>query len=91
MEAEQTDLEGLVEHLQRTTAIGSGEARRVVEDVLAWYSEPTEGYVRRRHRELRAEGKANPEAFTRIAAELTTRRVAAPALSVRQVRRVIYG
>jgi hypothetical protein len=87
----QQDLEGLLEHLQRTTSIGPGEARRVVEDVLAWFSESTEAYVRRRHRELRAQGVANPDAFAVIARELTTRRVAAPALSLRQIRRVIYG
>ena len=91
MQTGQQDLEGLLAHLQRTTAIGPGEARRVVEDVLAWYAESTEAFVRRRHRELRAEGTANPEAFDRIAVELVTRRVAAPALSTRQIRRVIYG
>lgn len=91
MRTGQQELEGLLEHLERTTAIGPGQARRVVEDVLAWFSEDTEAFVRRRHRELRAEGTANPEAFERIAQELTTRRVAAPALSVRQIRRVIYG
>lgn len=91
MQTEPRDLEGLLGHLQRSTAIGPGEARRVVEDVLAWYAEDTEAFVRRRHRELRAQGAANPEAFERIARELTTRRVAAPALSVRQIRRVIYG
>jgi hypothetical protein len=85
------DLEGLLEHLQRTTAIGPGEARRIVEDVLAWCSEDTEAFVRRRHRELRGQGVANPEAFERIARELPARRVAAPVLSIRQIRRVIYG
>ena len=33
----------------------------------------------------------NPESFTRIAAELRARPVAAPRLSERQVRRIIYG
>ncbi len=91
MQTDQQDVEGLLGHLQRTTAIGPGEARRVVEDVLAWCAEDIEAFVRRRHRELRAQGAANSEAFERIARELTTRRVAAPALSIRQIRRVIYG
>lgn len=91
MQTGQQDLEGLLEHLERTTSVGPGEARRIVEDVLAWFSEGTEAFVRRRHRELRAAGLANPEAFERIAGELTTRRVTAPALSVRQIRRTIYG
>ena len=91
MQTAQHDLDGLLAHLQRTTAIGPGEARRVVEDVLAWCSEGTEAFVRRRHRELRTEGTANPEAFAVIARELASRRVAAPDLSIRQIRRVIYG
>ncbi len=60
-------------------------------DVLAWCAEDTEAFVRRRHREARAQGAGNPEAFERIAQELTTRRVAAPRLSLRQIRRIIYG
>lgn len=91
MQTGQRDLDGLLMHLERTTTISSGEARRVVEDVLAWYAEGTEAFVRRRHAELRAEGTANPAAFERIAEELATRRVAAPPLSIRQIRRVIYG
>ncbi len=91
MQPGQQDLEGLLEHLQRTTAIGPGEARRVAEDVLAWFSEDAEAFVRRRHRELRGQGAVNPEAFEQIALELSTRRVAAPRLSLRQIRRVIYG
>ncbi len=89
MQTGRRDLDGLLEHLQRTTAIGPGEVQRVVEDVLAWFEEDTEAFVRRRHRELRAEGSANPAAFERFAAKLTTRRVAAPRLSVRQIPRVI--
>lgn len=91
MQTDQRELDGLLEHLQRTTAIGPGEARRVVDDVLAWCAEDTQAFVRRRHRELRAQGVANTGAFERIACELATRRVAAPRLSLRQIRRVIYG
>lgn len=91
VQAGHRDLAALLAHLQRTTAIGPGEARRVVEDVLAWCAEDTEAFVRRRHRELRAEGLANPATFAGIARELPTRRVAAPELSERQIRRIIYG
>jgi hypothetical protein len=47
--------------------------------------------VRRRHRELQAAGRTNAEIFGRIAAELAGRPVAAPALSERQLRRIVYG
>jgi len=63
----------------------------VVEDVLAWYRESVEDYVRRRHAHHRLYGKRNPEIFELIATELANRLVAAPALSHRQLRRIIYG
>jgi len=50
-----------------------------------------EEFVRRRHRELKTGGLTNEQAFARIAAELPARRVAPPQLSLRQLRRVIYG
>jgi hypothetical protein len=83
--------EDLIAHLTRTTHLGPGEAARVLADVLAYFSESTEEYVRRRHAELQARGLANAQIFDRIAAELPARRVAAPELSVRQLRRLVYG
>ncbi|GAA0433578.1 hypothetical protein Acor_07770 [Acrocarpospora corrugata] len=81
----------LIAHLTRTTMLGPGEAARVVADVLAYFGEPVEEYVRRRHAELKSRGLANDEIFRRIAAELPARRVTAPELSQRQLRRIIYG
>ncbi|HEX6425905.1 MAG TPA: hypothetical protein VFZ79_20605 [Acidimicrobiales bacterium] len=81
----------LVDHLVRTTHLPDGVARRVVGDVVAYFSEPVEAVVRRRHRELQASGRTNPEIFDRIAAELAARPVAAPALTARQLRRIVYG
>ncbi|HEX6235796.1 MAG TPA: hypothetical protein VFZ68_01310 [Acidimicrobiales bacterium] len=81
----------LVGHLVRTTQLPEGVARRVVGDVVAYFAEPVEAVVRRRHRELQAAGLANAEIFDRIATELAARPVAAPALSHRQLRRIVYG
>ena len=80
----------LVDHLVAGTGLTPMEAQRVVEDVLAFYSEPLEEYVRRRHAELKTYGAKNDEIFARIAAELGERVVAAPPLSERQLRRIIY-
>ena len=63
----------------------------MIEDVLAWYREPVEEYVRRRHAYYRLYGKRNPEIFALIADELADRLVAAPPLSQRQLRRIIYS
>ncbi|GGO80510.1 hypothetical protein [Nonomuraea cavernae] len=83
--------EDLIAHLARTSGLGSGEAARVVADVLAYFSEPVEEFVRRRHSELKAHGFTNDEIFPRVAAELRGRPVAAPQLSLRQLRRIVYG
>ncbi|MGH3362438.1 MAG: hypothetical protein ACRDOM_08265 [Nocardioides sp.] len=85
-----TDRE-LVERIAASSGLTSGEAARVIEDVVAYYAEPVEGYVRRRHAHLKTHGARNPEIFARIAAELHQRVVAAPVLTERQLRRMIYG
>ena len=81
----------LVDHLVATTGLTTAEAARVVEDVLAFHDEPVEDYVRRRHAELKTHGARNPEIFAHVAEELAHRVVAAPALSERQLRRIVYG
>ncbi|KPH99570.1 hypothetical protein OK074_0699 [Actinobacteria bacterium OK074] len=81
----------LVDHLTRSTPLSRGEALRVIQDVLAYFDETTEDYVRRRHRELQTQGLVNAVIFDRIEAELRYRAVAPPALSLRQLRRMVYG
>ncbi|SNX60271.1 hypothetical protein SAMN06272735_3146 [Streptomyces sp. TLI_55] len=81
----------LVDHLTRTTPLQRGEALRVIQDVLAYFDETTEMYVRRRHRELQAQGLVNAEIFDRIEADLKYRAVAPPELTLRQLRRIVYG
>jgi hypothetical protein len=81
----------LVEYLVRSCPLSPPEAARVIADVLRFFSEAPEDYVRRRHRELKARGVTNDQAFARIAAEIPLRRYAPPAFSLRQLRRIVYG
>lgn len=81
----------LVAHVAASTGLTPAEAARVIGDVVAYYATPVEEIVRRRHAELKIHGAKNPEIFARIAAELEHRVVAAPRLSERQLRRMIYG
>ena len=74
-----------------TTGLAPTEATRVIEDVLAFHHEPVEAYVRRRHGELKLRGAKNDAIFTVLRDELADRLVAAPDLSERQLRRMIYG
>lgn len=81
----------LVAHLVATTGLTESEAARVVDDVVAYLAEPVEDFVRRRHAELKTYGAKNTQIFERIAAELAQRVVAAPELTERQLRRIVYG
>jgi hypothetical protein len=81
----------LVAHLVATTELSSAEAARVVEDVVAFHAETVEDYVRRRHSALKTYGSRNSEIFERLAQELADRVVAAPPLTERQLRRIVYG
>ena len=76
--------EELIDHLTRTSPLSAGEAARVVADVLGYFAEPAEDFVRRRHRELKARGLNNDQVFGVIATELPLRRVAPPQYSPRQ-------
>lgn len=91
MAPETESLEPLLDHLQRALPLRRSEAERVVAEVVEWFAESPDVFVRRRHRELQARGVPNAEAYTRIAEELAARPVPGPQLTERQVRRVIYG
>ena len=81
----------LVERIAASTGLTPAEAARVIEDVVAFHAEPVEEFVRRRHAHLKTYGARNPEIFARIAEELAARVVAAPPLTDRQLRRIVYG
>ena len=84
-------LDELVEQVCRTTGLRTAEARRVVDDVVAYFTATTEDYVRRRHRDLQLRGVRNDASFAMIAEELRRYPVRAPELSARQLRRIVYG
>lgn len=87
----QRPFEDLIAHLTRSSALSAGEASRLIAEVVGYFSESAEAFIRRRHGELKARGLANDRAFDQIAAELQQRLVAPPQFSLRQLRRIIYG
>ena len=88
---DQGELQELADYLTRTTRLAPLEAQRVVQEVMGYLQETPDAYVRRRHRALQAEGLANAAIYARLADELSVWRFRAPALSQRQIRRMIYG
>jgi len=81
----------LIDHLCRSSRLTAPEAEHVVHEVLAYFSETPEEYLRARHQELQAEGKSNTDIFLTLQTEVSTRRFGAKPLTTRQIRRAIYG
>ena len=81
-----------VDYLSRSCGLPITVCRRLVLEVLAQYAETLDEYVQRRHQELKdPEGLKNAQIYARIQGELGEQRFGAPALSERQIRRMIYG
>ena len=80
----------LVQHVAGTTGLPEPTAARVVGDVIGYFAETAEEFVRRRHAELHRDHK-NDQIWELIAGELAGRPVAAPKTSQRQLRRMVYG
>jgi hypothetical protein len=83
--------EDLVRYLAASTDLPQPTAVRVTGDVTTYFSETIEQFVRRRHDELQRRHYKNEKIWPVIAAELGQRRFAAPDLSERQLRRIVYG
>jgi hypothetical protein len=81
----------LARYLAASTGLPQSTATRVIVDVTTYFSETIEAFVRRRHAELQQGQRKNDEIWPVIAAELSQRRFAAPGLSERQLRRLVYG
>lgn len=81
----------LLRHVEQSSGLTAPEALRLVEDVLSFHDEPVETWVRRRHAELKTYGAKNAEIFARLREEARGHVVAAPELSERQLRRIVYG
>jgi hypothetical protein len=81
----------LASHLVASTGLPQTTVVRVIADVTTYFSETIEQFVRRRHGELQRRQRRNEEIWPLIEAELAQRRFAAPGLSERQLRRIVYG
>ncbi|QLY31072.1 hypothetical protein [Nocardia huaxiensis] len=81
----------LVRHVASSTGLPPAVAARVVADVVGYFDETAEEFIRRRHAELQRRQVRNAEIWQRLAEELAQRPVAAPAFTERQLRRIVYG
>ncbi|WP_236790581.1 hypothetical protein [Amycolatopsis sp. GM8] len=81
----------LVRHIAGSTGLPVQVAERVIADVIAFYRETAEEFVRRRHAELQRRGRKNAEIWQVLTTELAERPVGAGELTERQLRRIVYG
>ena len=81
----------LINHLCRNSQLTAREAEHLVAEVLAYFSQTPEEFLRTRHQELQSQGFGNATIFSMLQLELSTRRFGAKPLTTRQIRRAIYG
>jgi hypothetical protein len=81
----------LARYLAESTGLPQPTVVRVIADVATYFDETVEEFVRRRHTELQRRQRKNDEIWPVLIAEIATRRFAAPGLSERQLRRIVYG
>jgi hypothetical protein len=78
-------------HITQTFNISRHDFDRLLEEFLGHFSSTLEEFVRQRHLELQREGKRNEKIYREIMEEVSLRRFACRPLSLRRVRRIIYG
>ncbi|HOX32637.1 MAG TPA: hypothetical protein PLB91_09910 [Spirochaetales bacterium] len=71
--------------------LSEAELGTLLADLWLLSEEGVEDYARRRHGELRAAGLPNERCFELLEREIASGRFAAPPLSQRQIKRMIYG
>ena len=78
-------------HLLRSYPMDGDLLDHLLEDLGEYFSADPKEFICRRHMELQREGLRNEDIYGRIHKELESRRFAAAELSIRQIRRIIYG
>ncbi len=83
--------EDLLLHLSAVTGLDAGTLQKIVQEIHHWFEEDREAWLRRRHRELQHQGLKNREIYPRLLEEARATLVRPGPLSLRQIRRVLYG
>lgn len=78
-------------HILETYDISDRSFERLLEEFRGFFGLAVEDFVRARHGELQHQGYKNEESFRLIAKEAKDHRFAVKPLSLRRIRRIIYG
>lgn len=80
----------LARYVAASTGLDEAIATRVVSDVMAYFGQTVEDFVRLRHAELKDLNKRNDDIWPTLAAEVSDRRFRVDGLTERQLRRIVY-
>jgi hypothetical protein len=83
--------EELLEHLGAITGLDAGTLEKIVQEIHLWFEEDLHLWLERRHRELQHQGLKNREIYPRLLEEARSVLVRPGSLSLRQIRRALYG
>jgi hypothetical protein len=81
----------LQQHLFNTFNLKTEDIPRLLGDIFGFFNLTLEDFVQSRHLDLKAIGLKNEEIYLTLQKEVEERRFKAPLLSLRQIRRMIYG
>ena len=81
----------LARHLTGTTGLSLADAEHLVSEVFDLFGQTVDEFVVATHAELQQEGYSGEAIYRQIQEELRAWRFAAKSLSIRQIRRRIYG
>ncbi len=72
-------------------SLGDRELTRLLDEINSYYELEMKEFVQLRHLQLKNEGWQNADIFEQLQHEIENRRFKAGEVSLRQIRRIIYG
>lgn len=83
--------ENFEQYLLSSYSLEETDLYRLLDDLSGAFDNSVESYIQKRHLSLQREGKRNVVIYDILQKEIKTQRFLGPDLSVRQIRRAIYG
>lgn len=78
-------------HLLQSYSLERNDLYRLLDDLAGAFDISVEDYIQKRHASLQKEGKRNVAIYEILRNEIRKQHFLGPELSIRQIRRAIYG
>ena len=83
--------EELENYILSSYSLNKSDLYRLLDDLSGIFNDSVEEYIHKRHVFMQKEGKKNNEIYQILQKEIRSHRFLGPELSIRQIRRIIYG